>query len=50
MQYIVNVSLNQTNELFVGIGLTLICNMTLDANIINNNESVKLEWTGLPIA
>ena len=41
-----DVTLSHTAPLYAGTGLTLICTVTLDPNV-DNNERVMTEWSGL---
>ena len=42
----VDVTLNNTDPVYAGTGLTLTCTVTLDPNV-DNGERVTTEWSGL---
>ena len=44
-QPVVEVSLNNSDTLYAGTGLTLTCTITLDPNV-DNNEDVIMTWSG----
>ena len=40
-------TVNNTNTLYAGTGVTLTCTVTLDSSV-DNNEHVRIDWSRMP--